>query len=84
MKSASIGANATIVCGVTIGEYAFIGGGTLINKDVKPHALMVGVPAKQIGWVDFKGKKINFLNNEFEDEIAYYKLFDDNIKIIKK
>lgn len=50
-KGATLGANCTIVCGVTIGEYAFVGAGAVINKDVKPYALMVGVPAKQIGWV---------------------------------
>lgn len=50
-KGASIGANATIVCGVTIGEYALIGSGAVVTKDVPPYALMVGVPAKQIGWV---------------------------------
>ncbi len=45
-KGCSVGANATIVCGVTIGEYALIGSGAVVNKDVKPYALMVGVPAK--------------------------------------
>lgn len=50
-KGASIGANATIVCGITIGSYAFIGAGAVVVKDVKDHALMVGVPARQIGWV---------------------------------
>ncbi|MCX8059020.1 MAG: N-acetyltransferase [Spirochaetes bacterium] len=50
-KGASIGANATIVCGVTIGDYAFIGAGAVVVKDVPSFALMVGVPAKQIGWV---------------------------------
>ncbi|MBY0380033.1 MAG: acetyltransferase [Burkholderiales bacterium] len=48
---ATIGANATLVCGVTVGEYAFIGAGAVINADVKSYALMVGVPAKQIGWM---------------------------------
>ena len=48
-KGVSLGANCTIVCGVTIGEFAFVGAGAVINKDVKPYALMVGVPAKQIG-----------------------------------
>jgi UDP-2-acetamido-3-amino-2,3-dideoxy-glucuronate N-acetyltransferase len=58
-KGATLGANCTIVCGVTIGEYAFIGAGAVINKDVKPYALMVGVPAKQIGWMSEQGKKLN-------------------------
>lgn len=54
-RGASIGANATIVCGVTIGEYAFIGAGAVVTKDVKPYALMVGVPAVQKGWVSRQG-----------------------------
>ena len=54
-KGASIGANATIVCGVTIGEYAFIGAGAVVTKDIKPYALMVGVPAIQKGWVSQSG-----------------------------
>jgi len=58
-KGATLGANCTIVCGVTIGEYAFIGAGAVINKDVKPYALMVGVPAKQIGWMSEYGEQIN-------------------------
>jgi UDP-2-acetamido-3-amino-2,3-dideoxy-glucuronate N-acetyltransferase len=57
-KGASLGANCTIVCGVTVGEYAFIGAGAVINKDVKPYALMVGVPAKQIGWMSHYGEQI--------------------------
>nr|WP_275595385.1 acyltransferase [Thiomicrorhabdus lithotrophica] len=58
-KGTSLGANCTIVCGVTIGEYAFIGAGAVINKDVKPYALMVGVPAKQIGWMSQYGEKLD-------------------------
>lgn len=58
-KGATLGANCTIVCGVTIGEYAFIGAGAVINKDVKPYALMVGVPAKQIGWMSEFGEKLD-------------------------
>lgn len=57
-KGATLGANCTIVCGVTIGEYAFVGAGAVINKDVKPYALMVGVPAKQIGWMSDYGEQI--------------------------
>lgn len=59
-KGCAIGANATIVCGVTIGEYALIGSGAVITKDVKPYALMVGVPAKQIGWVSKAGNTLKF------------------------
>jgi UDP-2-acetamido-3-amino-2,3-dideoxy-glucuronate N-acetyltransferase len=54
-KGATIGANATIVCGTTLGEYCFIGAGAVITKDVKPFALMVGVPARQKGWVSRSG-----------------------------
>ena len=57
-KGATLGANCTIVCGVTIGEYAFVGAGAVINKDVKPYALMVGVPGRQVGWVSRHGEKI--------------------------
>jgi UDP-2-acetamido-3-amino-2,3-dideoxy-glucuronate N-acetyltransferase len=57
-KGATLGANCTIICGCTIGEYAFIGAGAVVNKDVKPYALMVGVPAKQIGWMSEFGEQI--------------------------
>ncbi|MAB22202.1 MULTISPECIES: acyltransferase [Idiomarina] len=58
-KGASLGANCTIVCGVTIGEYAFIGAGAVVNKDVPAYALMVGVPAKQIGWMSEYGEQLD-------------------------
>ena len=54
-RGATIGANATIVCGIILGEYCFIGAGAVITKDVKPYALMVGVPARQKGWVSRSG-----------------------------
>jgi UDP-2-acetamido-3-amino-2,3-dideoxy-glucuronate N-acetyltransferase len=57
-KGVTLGANCTIVCGVTIGEFAFVGAGAVINKDVNPYALMVGVPAKQIGWMSQYGEQI--------------------------
>lgn len=57
-KGASLGANCTIVCGVTIGEFAFIGAGAVVNKDVKPYALVVGVPARQIGWMSQYGEPV--------------------------
>jgi UDP-2-acetamido-3-amino-2,3-dideoxy-glucuronate N-acetyltransferase len=57
-KGATLGANCTVVCGTTIGAYAFVGAGAVVNKDVKPYALMVGVPAKQIGWMSEYGEQI--------------------------
>lgn len=57
-KGATLGANCTIVCGTTLGEYSFIGAGALVNKDVKPYALMVGVPARQIGWMSEFGEQL--------------------------
>lgn len=59
-KGASIGANATIICGNEIGEYALIGAGSVVTKNVKPYALMVGNPARQIGWVSENGQKLKF------------------------
>ena len=58
-KGATLGANCTIVCGVTIGEYAFVGAGAVVNKDVPAYALMVGVPAKQIGWMSEFGEQLD-------------------------
>ena len=57
-RGATLGANCTIVCGITIGEFAFIGAGAVVNKDVKPYALMVGVPARQVGWMSEYGEQI--------------------------
>lgn len=59
-KGATIGANATIVCGNNIGRYAFIGAGAVITKNVADYALVVGNPAKQIGWMSEKGQKLDF------------------------
>lgn len=58
-KCATLGANCTIVCGVTIGEFAFVGAGAVVNKDVPAYALMVGVPARQIGWMSEFGEQLN-------------------------
>ena len=58
-RGATLGANCTLVCGVTIGEHAFVGAGAVINKDVKAYALMVGVPAKQIGWMSEFGEQLD-------------------------
>jgi UDP-2-acetamido-3-amino-2,3-dideoxy-glucuronate N-acetyltransferase len=62
-RGASIGANATIVCGSTIGEYAFIGAGAVVRGDVPPYGLMVGVPAKRIGWVCQCGIRLDLLDH---------------------
>ena len=58
-KGATLGANSTIICGIQIGEYAFIGAGSVVTKDVKNYALMVGVPARQIGWMSAYGERID-------------------------
>ena len=86
-KGCSIGANATIVCGVTIGEYALIGSGTVVNKDVKPFALMVGVPARQIGWVSKAGNTLKFDSNNIAIDSfdnSKYKIENDNLILIKE
>lgn len=58
-KGATLGANSTIVCGVTVGQYAFVGAGAVVNHDVPDYALMVGVPARQIGWMSQHGERLN-------------------------
>lgn len=83
-KGCSVGANATIVCGITIGEYALIGSGAVVNKDVKPYALMVGVPAKQIGWVGISGNTLDFIANKAEDDFAIYNIVNDALEVSKK
>jgi UDP-2-acetamido-3-amino-2,3-dideoxy-glucuronate N-acetyltransferase len=57
-RGATLGANCTIVCGITIGEFAFVGAGAVVNRNVPPYALMVGVPARQIGWMSEYGSQI--------------------------
>ncbi len=59
-KGATIGANATIICGVTLGEYSFVGAGAVVNKDVKPYSLVVGNPARHIGWMSEYGHRLHF------------------------
>ena len=64
-KGATIGANATIVCGHNIGAYAFIGAGAVVTKDIKPYALVVGNPSRQTGWMSEYGHKLSFDENGF-------------------
>ena len=83
-RGCSIGANATIVCGITIGEYALIGSGAVVNKDIKPYALMVGVPARQIGWVGISGNTLEFIDGKAEDEFGYYEIINSDLIVTKK
>ncbi|TCI84454.1 acyltransferase [Tenacibaculum sp. M341] len=86
-KGASIGANATIICGVTIGEYGFVGAGTVVTKDVLPYALVVGNPSRQVGWVSEYGHKLEFDRNGEAvciESMEKYKLIDNTVlKILK-
>jgi len=84
-KGASIGANATIICGNTIGDYALIGAGAVVTKSVKPYALLVGNPAKQIGWVSEFGHRLEFKDGKAQcpESLENYELIENNIKVIK-
>jgi UDP-2-acetamido-3-amino-2,3-dideoxy-glucuronate N-acetyltransferase len=57
-RGATLGANCTLVCGATVGEYAFVGAGAVVRGDVPPHALVVGVPARRIGWMSSQGERL--------------------------
>ena len=88
-KGATLGANCTIVCGNTIGEYAFIGAGSVVTSDVKPFALMTGVPAKQTGWMSRFGEKLNLPikgNTQIRcpNTNELYQLENDNLQLITK
>ena len=83
-RGVTLGANSTIICGITIGDFAFIGAGAVVNTNVKPFALMLGVPAYQKGWMSEFGKQIPLpLNGEGDyscpDEGKEYKLTKDNL-----
>lgn len=81
-KGASIGANATIVCGHDIGEFAFIGAGAVVTKSVPPYALLVGNPAKQIGWMSEFGSRLNFNKDGFaicEESNEKYQLLNNQV-----
>lgn len=82
-RGASIGANATIVCGHDIGEFAFIGAGTVITKHVPAYALVVGNPGRQIGWMSEFGHRLNFDENglaECPESKEKYQLKDGNVR----
>jgi len=86
-RGASVGANATLVCGNEIGEYALIGAGSVITKPVKPYALVVGNPARQIGWVSAYGEKLTFDAQGFAVCPAtgeQYQLIDSMVKLLTK
>lgn len=84
-KGATIGANATIICGNSIGQYAFIGAGSVVVKDVPDFALMVGNPAKQIGWMSRYGQRLNFDPDGLAicpESGEKYNLLDDRVVMI--
>ena len=84
-KGASIGANATIVCGHNIGEYAFIGAGAVVTKTVLPYALVVGNPSKQIGWMSEYGHRLAFDKNDIaicEESKEKYKIENNAVSKI--
>ena len=86
-EGASIGANSTIVCGNDIGPYAFIGAGAVITKFVKPYALVVGNPAKQIGWMSRFGQRLNFNQDGFAqctESFDWYKLENEEVQFLGK
>jgi UDP-2-acetamido-3-amino-2,3-dideoxy-glucuronate N-acetyltransferase len=85
-KGATIGANATVVCGNNIGEYAFIGAGAVVTKDVPPYALVVGNPSKQIGWMSEYGHRLKFDANGIAvcpESKQEYSLHGNKVKRIK-
>jgi UDP-2-acetamido-3-amino-2,3-dideoxy-glucuronate N-acetyltransferase len=84
-KGATIGANATIVCGITLGEYSFVGAGAVVIKDVKPYALVVGNPSRQVGWMSEFGHKLEFGNDGIAvcpESMQKYKLEKDGVRKI--
>lgn len=85
-KGATIGANSTIVCGHDIGEYAFIGAGAVVTKTIPPYALVVGNPARQIGWMSEYGHRLEFDSEGFAEcpeSFQKYQLKDNKVKRIK-
>ncbi|MFE8644859.1 acyltransferase [Sphingomonas sp. NCPPB 2930] len=84
-RGATLGANATVVCGTTVGAHAFVGAGAVVNRDVKPYALVAGVPARQIGWMSEHGDRLDLpLAGEAEVQCsqsgATYRLLGDSLR----
>lgn len=82
-EGTSIGANATIVCGITLGRFSFVGAGSVVIKDVPDYALVVGNPSRQIGWMSEFGEKLNFVDGEAICPGNGDKYVLDNNKVIK-
>lgn len=84
-RGASLGANATVICGNTLGEYCFIGAGSVVTRDVPDYALVVGVPGKQIGWVSKAGLQLSFDKNDrarCPETREEYKLENNKVKLL--
>ena len=86
-KGATLGANCTIVCGTTVGSFAFVGAGAVVNKDVPAYALMVGVPARQVGWMSEYGEKLDLpvtgnAQTTCEHTGQKYQLIDSQVSVI--
>ena len=85
-KGCSVGANATIVCGVELGAYCFVGAGSVVTKDVPPYALVAGVPARHMGWMSRSGEKLFFDERNIAvcalSQESYQKISDDEIILI--
>ena len=86
-KGVSIGANATIVCGNDIGEYAFVGAGAVVTKYIKPYALVLGNPARQIGWMSRNGQRLVFKEDDYakcSESHDWYKINECRVEFIGK
>lgn len=79
-RGVTLGANCTIVCGVTIGEYAFVGAGALVNRDVEPYGLMVGVPAIRIGWMSEAGTRLHGTGRVTDEAGVAYQITDTSCR----
>lgn len=79
-RGATLGANCTIVCGVTVGEFAFVGAGAVVNRDVPAYALMVGVPARRVGWMSENGTRLEGLGRVQDDTGVTYEITEDTCR----